>query len=240
MRAQSVSALVVVVPVHDEAELLGRCLTALGVAVWTARRKGLRCVVRIVLDDCSDDSALIAARHPFMVVRSDAGVVGAARARGVDAALRELGGVPAHRMWIANTDADSAVPANWLTLQADLAAASADVVLGTVRPDFTDLSPEYRENWLRTHVPGEPAGNVHGANLGIRAETYAAAGGFAHVPQHEDVMLVDQSRRLGARIVASDAAEVATSARTVGRTPGGYAAFIRDKERSLAVGRGQA
>lgn len=236
MTGERVSALVVVVPARDEAELLERSLAALGVAVWTARRRGLRCVVRVVLDACTDDSALVAARHPFTVVHSDAGVVGTARAIGIASALRDLGGVPRSRVWIANTDADSAVPPNWLVSFADLAAEGADIVLGTVRPDFTELSAQYRANWLRTHQPGSPAGNVHGANLGIRASTYAASGGFAGVAEHEDVMLIDRCRRLRARIVASDAAEVATSGRTTGRTPGGYAAFVREQERELAVG----
>lgn len=236
MSSERVSALVVVVPVRDEAERLDRSLAALGSAVWTARRRGLRCVVRVVLDACTDESPQVAARHPFSVVHSDAGVVGTARAVGVASALRDLGGVPRNRVWIANTDADSAVPPNWLVSFADLAEAGADVVLGTVRPDFTELSAQYRANWLRTHVPGSPAGNVHGANLGIRASTYAASGGFAAVAEHEDVMLIDRCRRLRARIVASDAAEVTTSGRTEGRTPGGYASFIRQQERVLSVG----
>ncbi len=236
MNREHVSALVVVVPVRNEAERLGRSLASLGSAVWSARRRGLRCVVRVVLDACTDDSASVAARHPFAVVHSDAGLVGTARAVGVASALRDLGGVPRNRVWIANTDADSMVPPNWLVSFADLAEAGADVVLGTVRPDFAEVSPRYRANWLHTHEPGAPAGNVHGANLGLRASTYSAAGGFAAVAEHEDAVLIDRCRRLRARIVASDVAEVTTSGRSTGPTPGGYAAFIREQERFLAVG----
>ncbi|WP_418276584.1 hypothetical protein ACNHYB_01350 [Isoptericola jiangsuensis] len=69
---------------------------------------------------------------------------------------------------------------------------------------------------------------MHGANLGIRASVYRAAGGFAPIPEHEDVAIVAAARTLGARIVPDAAAEVLTSARLVGRTPGGYARHLRE------------
>ena len=216
-----------VVPVHNEAELLDRCLTALGAAVATAAGRGIRCVVRIVLDDCTDGSALIAAAHPFPTMAVSAARVGDARARGVEAAMRELRRIPRQRVWIANTDADSAVPPNWIVAQCDLAAAGADVFIGTVRPDFADLSPRHQRHWLRTHSAGAPNGHVHGASLGIRADVYAAAGGFEAVEEHEDVELVQRCRLLGANLHASASAEVLTSGRFIGRTPGGYAGYLR-------------
>jgi glycosyltransferase involved in cell wall biosynthesis len=228
--AMSIAAVVIVVPVHDEAELLDRCLTALGAAIAAV---GVRCEARIVLDACTDGSAVVAARHPFPVVRIDAGAVGAARVRGIGDALAELAHIPSHRVWIANTDADSAVPANWLRVQLDAAGAGADVVVGTVRPDFDNLSPRHRRLWLDTHARGIPNGHTHGANLGLRASTYHAACGFEPVDEHEDVRLVEACRRLGATVVASDDAEVLTSGRFVGRTPAGYAGYLRDQERML-------
>jgi len=234
--ADAVSTVVVVVPVHDEAELLDRCLTALGVAVATARSERIACDVLVVLDECTDGSADIARRHPFPVAQLKAGTVGAARAQGVGALLAQLGTVDPHAAWIANTDADSAVPANWILSQCALAAHGADIVLGTVRPDFADLTPRHRRHWLDTHVPGAPAGNVHGANLGIRADAYLAAGGFDAVAEHEDVGLVARARALGARVSASDDAEVLTSGRQAGRTPGGYAAFVRELAAELNRG----
>jgi hypothetical protein len=50
------------------------------------------------------------------------------------------------------------------------------------------------------------------------------------------VQLVDACRRLGATVVASDAAEVLTSGRFAGRTPGGYAGYLRDQARRLRLG----
>lgn len=233
MTADPIAAVVLVVPVHDEAALLGRCLTALGAAVSAV---DVPCEVRIVLDACTDESAAVSARHPFPIVHLAARAVGAARAGGIRQAMADLAHVPADRVWIANSDADSVVPANWLSAQLDCADAGADVVVGTVRPDFDDLSPGHRRLWLETHTPGLPNGHTHGANLGLRASTYLAAGGFTPVGEHEDVQLVDACRRMGASIVASDAAEVLTSGRFVGRTTGGYAGYLRDQARMLRVG----
>jgi len=235
MTAADVSVVVVVVPVHNEAELLDRCLTALDGAVAAAAGRGIRCIVRVVLDDCTDDSALIASGHPFPTVEIVAARVGDARARGVEMAMRELGSSSPERVWIANTDADSAVPANWIVAQCDAAATGVDVFIGTVRPDFADLTPRHRRLWLHTHSPGAPNGHVHGASLGVRADVYAAAGGFGAVDEHEDAELVQRCRMLGASLCASDAAEVLTSGRFVGRTPGGYAGYLRAQAEALGA-----
>lgn len=232
MSRPPIEAVVVVVPVHDEAALLEGCLVALRAAVAAL---ALPCEVKVVLDACSDASGDVAARHPFPVVHSAARAVGAARALGIAAGLRAVRHVASARVWIANTDADSQVPAEWLTSQIALADGGADVVVGTVRPDFEDLSPAHRERWLATHEPGAPNGHTHGANLGVRASTYLAAGGFRAASEHEDVLLVDECRRFGASIAASDAGEVLTSGRFIGRTPGGYAGYMREQARMLRV-----
>ena len=227
MTISDVTAVVVVIPVHNEAELLDRCLAALGDAVAAAAGRGIRSVVRIVLDDCTDDSGLIAEAHPFPTMVVSAARVGDARGQGVEAAMRGLRGVPTERIWIANSDADSAVPSNWIIAQCDLAAGGADVFIGTVRPDFADLSRRHQRHWLRTHSSDAPNGHVHGASLGIRANVYAAAGGFDPIEEHEDVELVKRCRLLGANLRPSGSAEVLTSGRFIGRTPGGYADYLR-------------
>ncbi|CDJ99464.1 Glycosyl transferase (fragment) [Microbacterium sp. C448] len=129
------------------------------------------------------------------------------------------------------------VPANWLTHQWELAAAGADVVVGTVRPDFRDLSAEQTTAWWSTHQPGTANGHVHGANLGTRASTLVAAGGFEPVLEHEDVLLVAEAKIRGAQLVASDEAWVQTSGRLVGRTAGGYAGYLREQLIPLARSR---
>jgi len=66
---------------------------------------------------------------------------------------------------------------------------------------------------------------------------YVAAGEFPDLDEHEDVALVHAARSLGARVVATDENEVVTSGRFWGRTPGGYAAFVRaTHERIAGVG----
>lgn len=229
-----VSAVCVVVPVHDEEELLGRCIAALRHAVAHAEACASQARVEVVfvLDGCTDGSASIVRLSPFRVVEVSARRVGAARALGVEIALASLratgGEVPLDEVWIASTDADSAVPPHWLSSQVGLADQGADVVVGTVRPDPADLSPTQRAAWEATHVPGQANGHVHGANLGMRADVYTAAGGYPPIDEHEDVALVARAQASGATVVASDDAWVLTSGRQQGRTPGGYARFLRE------------
>ena len=234
MSRPGVGAMVVVVPVRDEAALLRGCLSSLATAIEVASRAGLRCEVRVVLDACTDGSGEVARAFGFPTLISAAGRVGAARALGVSDALRSLDDTRVERVWIANTDADSRVPSGWLTHQLALSRI-ADVCVGTVRPDFDDLSDMHRTHWLSTHTKGRPNGHVHGANLGVRASTYLDAGGFAPMGEHEDVDLVARCRSIGAVVVASDEAEVVTSGRFVGRTPGGYAGYLRRQGRELSA-----
>lgn len=216
-----------VIPAHDEEALIGRCLASVTRAVSLARESepALDIAVVVVLDACSDTTASQVRRWPVEAVEITARRVGAARRIGVAHALTRLTAGP-EDTWIAMTDADTVVPPNWIMHQLDLADAGVDLVLGTVRPDFADLSARHVAHWRATHHRGRPAGNVHGANLGVRASTYARAGGIPDVVEHEDVALVRAARALGAREQASDVHEVETSGRFTGRTPAGYAAFL--------------
>lgn len=225
-----VSRIGVVVPVHQEEELLEACLASMMDAVAAAPAAVM---VVVVLDACTDGSAGIAARFPVTTLRLDEGNVGAARRAGAARVLDCLGGQHARGTWITNTDADSTVPANWIAHHAARAADGADLVLGGVRPDLAALSPAHADLWLRTHPPGRPTGNVHGANLGIRASTYLDAGGFAALSEHEDVDLVARAVAAGGVVVATDGCAVATSARFTGRTPGGYAGYLRSLDADL-------
>ena len=228
----AVDTIAVVVPVHDEEELLPRCLDALAAARLALTHEVLpapQVIVVVVLDACTDDSEQAVRDHHVAVLRTEHGCVGAARAAGVEAALALVGpGAELDRVWIANTDADSAVPENWLVEQVHLARQGTDLMIGTVRPDPRDLTPAQHAAWTARHTPGRANGHVHGANLGIRASLYRAAGGYAAADEHEDVMLVEAARRAGAQVVATDACWVLTSGRPVGRTPGGYARYLRE------------
>ncbi|HYQ73626.1 glycosyltransferase [Cellulomonas sp.] len=221
----AVARLLVVVPVHDEEELLAACLASLAAAADAA---GAPVDTVVVLDDCRDRSAAVARSAGVRTLAVRAGAVGAARAAGVDAGLALRGDDP-RAVWIACTDADTVVPPHWLRAHRSLADAGADVVVGTVRPDPRDLTPRQVAAWRATRVPGRPNGHVHGANLGMRADAYRRAGGFAPLVEHEDVDLVARLRaEPGVVVRASDEVDVVTSGRTVGRTPGGYAGYLRD------------
>jgi glycosyltransferase involved in cell wall biosynthesis len=222
----------VVVPARDEASLIQRSLRSLSAAAaHAANAWGEACpdiTIVVVADRCDDNTAALARRVAgVQVIEVAFGSVGRARASGIQLALRNLG-TPPEATWIANTDADSVVPFNWLTTHAAFADAGNDLVIGTVRPDFADLSPEQVAAWKALHTPGFPNGHVHGANLGVRASDYLAAGGFAPVGEHEDVQLAKRLEDLGSTIVATDLCEVVTSGRGHGRTPGGYARYLRE------------
>ncbi len=227
-----ITEIVVLIPARDEEALIGRCLES----VLEARsRVSLPVRVIVVADGCLDTTAKVARGFDgVFVAEIDSSNVGTARRIAALTALEMTSGDPGS-VWMANTDADSVVPANWLREQVRLADSGTDVMIGTVRPDFEELSVEQERAWHARHVPGKPNGHVHGANLGVRASTYLAAGGYVELPEHEDVELVAQLRRVG-RITASDECEVVTSGRQVGRTPGGYARYLREDLVPTSVG----
>lgn len=220
---------VVTVPARDEERLLGSCLAS----VATARRELARArpdvttSAVVVLDRCVDGSAAVAAAAGVEVVRVDLGAVGAARAAGAEAATRaaRAAGVPPAATWLATTDADCVVPRHWLVGHVALAEAGCDLVVGTVSPDDT-LDPVVLAAWRARHVLEEGHPHVHGANLGVRADAYAAVGGFPPVGLHEDVALVEAVRASGRPWVSTDRVRVRTSARTVGRLRGGFAGYL--------------
>lgn len=230
MSRAKVRTVLVAIPVQNEEALLPRCLAALEAAVSRlgATAEAPRVAVMLALDSCDDDSAAIAAASPFPWLEVNACNVGVARAAAIDRLLEQVPAADLGSTWIANTDADSAVPTNWLTEQVELAASGVDLMIGTVRPDLAELDPARRRAWLATHTLGVANGHVHGANLGIRADVYTAIGGFAAVTAHEDVALVAAAMAAGARQAATDECWVLTSGRTEGRAPGGYARYLRE------------
>ncbi len=165
--------------------------------------------------------------HGLVPVRSDHGNVGGARAHGVLRALaraRRAGVVPA-QLWLAGTDADSIVPPHWLSTQVEFAEAGTDAVIGSVEPrDVADRLVLRR--WHDRHDLREGHGYVHGANLGMRASTYLATGGFPHTRRDEDVALVEAIRRRTDRWIATDRTRVSSSGRLTGRCEGGFADYL--------------
>lgn len=224
------SAVVVVVPARDEEQLVGACLDSVAYAARVLHRAHpeVRTHVVVVLDACRDDTAAVVARRPgVQAVTSDAGNVGEARALGVEAAA-EWAATCGGRVWIASTDADTEVPRHWLLAQWRLAAQGRHLVVGTVSPRPADLPAAVLEAWHARHSSADGHEHVHGANLGFSLEAYRAVGGFAPLPAHEDVELVEAMRRAGLDHVATGAIEVSTSGRRAGRAPAGFASYLED------------
>ena len=222
-----IGAVGVVVPARNERARIGPCLSALATARARAiDRFGVPIRIVVVLDSCTDDTAeQIGAELGIDTVTCQYRSVGAARAFGVGTVLNGL----LHRhesIWLANTDADSRVPPDWLTHMIDVGNSGAHLALGTVRPDLSTDTHAYRR-WSREYLPHDDHPHIHGANLGIRADTYLDLGGWPHLTHDEDVELVRRATdSTGLRIARTGAVPVVTSARYSGRTPAGFAHYM--------------
>ena len=189
----------VVIPAHDEQDLLAGCLDALADCIAATP---VPVTVTVVLDSCSDATEEIA-RGRARLVRTSARNVGIARARGFDSLRCSSSSSPSSsspsaprtRRWYATTDADSRVPRSWLTDQLALARAGADVVAGLVEVDaWLDWAPATRLRYLEGYHPGPGHRHIHGADIGISARAYRQLGGFDPLPVHEDVQLVRRAQ----------------------------------------------
>ncbi len=217
----------VVVPAHDEEQLIGANLDSVQVALRRAAGAlGVTTRLTVVLDRCTDATAeVVAARSDAAgldVVAVDAGNVGAARRAGALRATVLPAGITAAQVWLLSTDADTVVPPNWVLDHLRL-AEDVDLVVGSVRPEPTGLSPAVLRAWSQRHTRREA--HVHGANLGVRLSAYLAIGGFPAWVEHEDVALVAALRASGT--AAAHATTVTTSARHRGRVRGGFAGYLR-------------
>ncbi|WP_182977106.1 glycosyltransferase [Arthrobacter cheniae] len=218
----------VVVPARNEEDWLPACLTALD----AARAHFLDTVpqvlvsVTVVLDRCTDRSLSAAQSVPgISIIAGTFGSVGAARDAGVRFALSRSRSLP-ERTWVANTDADTLVPRDWLIRHYRL-GSEYQLVLGTVRPTATADNAHLLRSWYQAYTPGNGHPHVHGANLGIGGKTYLDLGGFHPLTQNEDVDLVDRAKAKGVQWTASGSIRVTTSSRTEGRVPSGFSTYLR-------------
>jgi glycosyltransferase involved in cell wall biosynthesis len=221
----------IVVPARNEQALLPALLASLLAA---AARCPVDVRIVVALDACSDGSEAAvrrAALHmpdnvALTAVELRASRVGTARALGAGALLAD----GPDGLWIANTDADCEVPRDWITRQLELASNGADAVAGTVTvADWRARTGAVRAAALRAYRTGEHR-HVHGANLGVRAGAYIAAGGFAPVPSDEDVSLIGALVAAGRTVEWATDIPVRTSARRAARAPRGFAAYLDSLE----------
>ncbi len=222
--------LAVIVPAANEERDIASCLASIAAARrhlawnWTA---DVDVQVIVVLDNCEDRTAAIAAR--FRGVRPvviSAGRVGTARDAGARAAIADT--PSPGELWLANTDADCVMPPNWLSFMMAEACRGTHVVLGTVLPG-PGLPSALRAVWLSRHHLRDNHPHIHGANFGIRADTYLSLGGWQPLTQGEDVDLASRATSAGhLRITRTASIPVVTSSRTAARAVGGFASYLTE------------
>jgi glycosyltransferase involved in cell wall biosynthesis len=227
-----VNRIAVVVPAHDEQDLLPACLASLRTAAAAVE---VPVELVVVADDCRDATVALAEAHGAAVVNVAHRNVGRARAAGVAYALRHgTGGT-----WIACTDADTRVSPGWLRWQLGHARSGTGLLVGTVEVDdwsaWAPGLPARYEARYRLNVTRRAHGHVHGANLGFTADAYRAAGGFPVLRTEEDRTFVRRARQAGIPVLTDPSCPVLTSARAQGRAPEGFAAHLRTLASSSLV-----
>ena len=206
----------VAIPAHNEAQVLALCLQSV---LCAARALDSAEEVRVVviLDSCTDGTREVAEVFGVDVVATGARNVGHARAAGADYLL-SLG-----VRWLAFTDADTEVGPDWLKHQL---ALGSDAVCGTVAVrDWSchgSAAVALAAHFAASYTDADGHRHIHGANLGVCAQAYRRAGGFAPLACHEDVALVRALEQSGARIAWSARPRVFTSARRQVRARGGF------------------
>jgi hypothetical protein len=135
--------------------------------------------------------------------------------------------------WLATTDADTVVPPGWLRRQLGYAGQGWDVVLGTVTvTDWAGHPPDVPAVFEAMYDFGDgPHPHVHGANLGIRASAYLAAGGFRPLRTAEDHALTAAATQAGCQVLQAGDIAVETSARRQARAPRGFSHLLRSLTR---------
>jgi len=221
-----IEAVGVVIPAHNEEELLPACLAAVRQAARQLASLPVHLVV--VADACDDRTAARARQGGAAVVEISARNVGAARAVGMREVLRWTGHLSPASVWLACTDADTLVPSGWLTQQVGYADGGWDAVVGTVTvADWGDHPPELPPLFLAQYGTGQDSHpHVHGANLGCTAAAYFGAGGFGPRRTAEDHALVQALAAAGSKILRTTAVSVVTSARRRARAPHGFSHLL--------------
>ena len=225
----SIGCMVVAIPARNEAASIADCLTSIDRA---ARGCRMPVVVTVAADGCRDETAAIARATP--TVHSRVTVIeglwhgaGRARAAAVDSALadleRELSAV-----WVANTDADCVVPANWLRRQLRAANSGIHAVAGVVALDPTTTPDSLLARFAATYDRRGPTHrHVHGANVGLRADCYRLVGGWStHTVIGEDHDLWRRLMAANLHLGQPTDLTVTTSSRTSGRVAGGFASRL--------------
>jgi cellulose synthase/poly-beta-1,6-N-acetylglucosamine synthase-like glycosyltransferase len=219
----------IVVPAQNEEASIESCIESIRRSCETAQLRNHWIVV--VADSCSDNTlprARGAVHGAGEVLECAVRSAGSARRLGVDAVLAHFRGQDLRHIWLANTDADTIVPRDWITVQLRLADTGIAAVAGIVKLEEAG-SPAAHELYRTTYMtsPDGTHGHVHGANLALRADAYVDAGGWAHRALAEDHCLWERLKHRGWQLSSPVSSSVVTSARLVGRARGGFADTLK-------------
>lgn len=227
-----------VVPAHEEQAQIGTCVASVSTALRHCALARSATALVLVLDDCTDQTgeaaldALAALGHPSpTVIELSARNVGLSRQTAMSTLMAAAAGLDPDRVWLATTDADTRVGADWLATQLAWRARGAEAVAGTVMVEGWHEQPRRVRSLYAAHMAalGQGLGHphVHGANLGVSGAAYGAAGGIPALARAEDHALWTALRRAGRRAVAVGDLPVTTSARREGRAPLGFSGLLR-------------
>jgi cellulose synthase/poly-beta-1,6-N-acetylglucosamine synthase-like glycosyltransferase len=220
----------VVIPAQNEQATIAQCIQSVFAA---AKHIGVRDALWIVVvaDACTDATAEIARQSIGcygQVITCAVKSAGTARKLGVNAALTHFYDVESHWIWLANTDADTCVPFDWIDIHLELANKGVVGVAGIVEL-AADGCQDAHTLYNKTYAI-EPDGthrHVHGANIAMRADAYLDVGGWRDLGLAEDHCLWGRLRSRGWRLSSPANSVVVTSARLQGRARGGFADTLR-------------
>ena len=240
----------VVVPARNEGPRVEACLASIVDSLEHLPRS-IRAHVVLVADACDDETVLDAQRvlgrrlhapseslTTHEVVSVMVRNVGEARRAGAARLLEQLSSTPLERIWLMSTDADSRVPVDWVAVHLEAAEDGATAVAGIVTVDSFDGHPSLTAARFAATYEIRPDGthpHIHGANLGVRADAYLAAGGWSSLRTGEDHCLWNRIRAHGFVTASTARSFVTTSGRRHGRAPDGFAGALR----ALVPERGQ-
>lgn len=248
-------AVAVVIPARDEEHGIGDCLRSVRASLQRLPST-VETALTVVLDRCVDATPgivdAITADWPGAVSLTVLGVgggraaglgaagrpahivagagVGALRDLGVRNVLHRLRDLPRRAVWLLHTDADTTVPPDWATSHVALAAAGAAGVAGTAElaPGLSPWAARRHGQLVAAGTDGDRHRHVYGANLGVRADAYLAAGGFPLDGAGEDHALWQALGAAGYPLRQPAGLRVRTSPRLHGRASGGLADLLRE------------
>ncbi|WP_372843101.1 glycosyltransferase family 2 protein [Psychrobacter sp.] len=217
----------IVIPAHNEALTIAKCLASVRIAIEQLPSV-IDVYTLVVLDSCSDDTQSLVEAAGTDYLCCDYRCVGQVRDMGLRHAIAN------GATWLACTDADSAVPMDWLVQQVGhIRHQPTDMICGVVDIDsWAHLTAQTQKEYIAHYQDRMGHRHIHGANLSFSSEAYLAVGGFAPMPCHEDVDLVERFAAQSYAITWSNRVRVLTSSRLQARATEGFAAFLTNLEQN--------